>query len=159
MKKFVYPYKPASKSAKALALALGTKRIKHKNSKFRPKGKVVINWGSSTLPDNIEANAIILNGTAGVQRAANKLSTFKTLDGVVSIPEWTESRHVACEWVNAGHKVFCRTKLTGNSGEGIVIAENPEEVVEARLYTKWSRIKNEYRIHVFRGEVIDVGAF
>lgn len=155
-KLFVYPYKAGSKSAKTLAGALGSKRIKKKNSKFRPKGKVVINWGSSSLPQNIIDNAIILNHPEAVRKASNKLAAFDImLDSMDTLPEFTKLRDVALKWIEDGHKVFCRTKLTGNSGDGIVIAETLEGLVDAPLYTKWARIDKEYRIHVFRGEVID----
>ena len=154
-KLFMYPYKSGSASSKELSEVLGIKRIKHKNSKFNPRGKVVINWGSSKVPQDIVNNAIMINSPVAVGNASNKLRAFKSLDGAVPLPDWTESVEDASEWLTEGHKVFCRTKLTGNSGEGIVIAEDRNELVDAPLYTKWSRIKREYRIHVFNGEVID----
>jgi glutathione synthase/RimK-type ligase-like ATP-grasp enzyme len=46
--------------------------------------------------------------------------------------------------------------LTGHSGSGIVIARDPLEIVDAPLYTKAAKHKDEYRVHVFKGEVIDV---
>lgn len=155
MRKFIYPYKMGSKSAKELRDSIGGKLIKHKNSKFNPKGKTVINWGSSNMPQNIVDNAIIINHPDAVARAANKLDCFNVLLGDIPIPEFTTSKEVAQQYIRDGHKVFCRTKLTGNSGAGIVIAETIEQLVDAPLYTVWNRIKNEYRIHVFRGEVID----
>jgi len=46
MKTFIYPYMKGSKSAKALAQALGIKQIKREGSGFKPRGKRVINRGS-----------------------------------------------------------------------------------------------------------------
>ena len=157
MKTFLYPYKSGSQSAKDLALGLGIKRIKNKNSKFRgTANKTVINWGSST-PTVDFGNAIIINKPKAVGLAANKLKTmgFLALSGV-STPDYSPHKEQALQWLEQGHKVFCRTKLSGHSGEGIVIAETINELVDAPLYTKWVRIGQEYRVHVFRGEVLDV---
>lgn len=157
MKTFLYPYKGGSKSAKELALGLGIKRIKCKGSKFvGTANKTVINWGSSNPTANL-GNAIIINKPHNVGLASNKLKTMRCLDkDGVSIPEWCTDRETAVQWLTEGHNVFCRTKLTGNSGEGIVIAETVNELVDAPLYTKWVRIGQEYRIHVFQGRVLDI---
>ena len=151
---FVYSYKFGSKSARTLAKALGCRRIKHKNSRFRGRNKVVINWGSSSLPESTR-NAIIINRPEAVARAANKLSTFEVLsDARVDLPKWSTTRAGAENLLEQGNKIFCRTKLTGHSGEGIVIAETTDELVDAPLYTVWHRINKEYRVHVFDGKVI-----
>lgn len=157
MKTFIYPYKKGSKSAKALAKGLGCKRIKTKNSKFRgTRNKTVVNWGSSTLDVNL-GNAIIINRPDAVRKAANKLLTMQHLDdNNVAMPDYTTNKEEALHWLERGSKVFCRTKLTGHSGEGIVIAEDIGDLVDAPLYTRWMRIKDEYRVHVFEGEVLDV---
>lgn len=153
---YIYSYKMGSKSAKELKESLGAKLIKHKNSKFKPAGKKVINWGSSSMPKGIVDNAIIINHPTAVCLATNKLKTFNVLaDTNVRIPKFTTDKAVAAKYIQDGQTVFCRTKLTGNSGDGIVIASTVEQLVDAPLYTVWERIKNEYRIHVFRGQVID----
>jgi glutathione synthase/RimK-type ligase-like ATP-grasp enzyme len=46
--------------------------------------------------------------------------------------------------------------LTGHSGHGIIVATNTFELVDAPLYTAKTKHKNEYRVHVFKGKVIDV---
>ena len=157
MKTFLYPYKSGSQSAKDLALGLGIKRIKNKNSKFRgTANKTVINWGSST-PTVDFGKAIIINKPSAVALAANKLKTFQCLiENNVEVPPFCEDKAWAELTLVAGNKVFCRTKLSGHSGEGIVVAETVNELVDAPLYTKWVRIGQEYRVHVFRGEVLDV---
>jgi len=157
MKTFLYPYKSGSQSAKDLALGLGIKRIKCKGSKFKGgANKTVINWGSSN-PTVDFGNAIIINKPYNIGLASNKLLSFKHMQEFgVSVPEYTQRKEQAVEWLAEGHKVFCRTKLSGHSGEGIVVAETINELVDAPLYTKWIRIGQEYRVHVFRGEVLDV---
>lgn len=146
----VYPYKQGSKSAKALANALGGKVLKHVGSKYRPRlGDVVINWGASAPP--AYAPATTLN--ADVRVAQCKLATFDTLQaaGVRTPPHWTVK--------GGGDQTFpvvCRTKLRGHSGDGIVIANNADELVEAPLYTKYIKKKDEYRVHVIRGDAFFV---
>ena len=63
MSLYIFPYKLASKSAKALADALGVKRIKPIGSNYIPNPiDIIINWGSKsavsythlTLPTNRE---------------------------------------------------------------------------------------------------------
>jgi len=142
----VYPYKQGSRSAKMLAVALGGKVLKRINSKFVPKaGDVVINWGSSNVPDF--GPATVLNRYVDVAQC--KLSTFKALSAAgVHIPQFTESKEVvqvANHW-----PIVCRTNLKGHSGDGIVIANNASELVDAPLYTKYIKKKDEYRVHIIR---------
>lgn len=167
----VYPYKTGSKSAKALSEAIGAKRIKHKNSKFKGSAtKTVINWGSSDLPPEV-MKCKVLNPPAKVALASNKRTFFNKLEEVneeirngahgdlaqpVSIPAHTTDKQVAGNWIATGSTVVCRTKLTGNSGDGIVIAETAEELVDAPLYTAYIPKKFEYRVHVVNGEVLHV---
>lgn len=74
----------------------------------------------------------------------------------VSCPEWTLYRSVAEEWIKAGDVVVCRTLTRASEGRGIVIAETVDQIVYAPLYTKYFKKKEEYRVHVLDGKVIDV---
>jgi glutathione synthase/RimK-type ligase-like ATP-grasp enzyme len=140
----IYPYKQGSASAKKLAETLDGKVLKHVGSKYRPRlGDVVVNWGAAAPP--VFAPATTLN--ADVRVAQCKLATFDKLQaaGVCTPPHWTAK--------GGGDQVFpvvCRTKLRGHSGDGIVIANNPDELVGAPLYTKYIKKKDEYRVHVIR---------
>ena len=150
----IYPYKPASKSAKALSELLGARRIKHNNSRFIGRArKTVINWGCSSLPPEV-MKCNVINRPEAVSLCANKLRFFQHLaDTDVAIPEWTQDMDIAREWTE-GSTVVERHVLTGNSGAGIRLVDNPEEVQQAPLYTKYKPKKAEYRVHVFRGEVL-----
>ena len=212
----LYPYKPASESSKALAEALGIKRISHRNSKFKGAAdKLVINWGASELPEEI-LKCNVLNTSKAVSVAANKLKFFEAMKPKVKInerdvhikhrlgqetkvhhthgyvvglsvgdhcnrdPEWTiihieqpevpllalprtpkftTSTGQAYSWLEEGFQVVARTILNGNSGAGIVLLEEAhleEPAINAPLYVKYVPKKQEYRVHVFRNEVVDV---
>lgn len=140
----VYPYKQGSTSAKVLAVSLGGKVLKKAGSKYRPKrGDVVINWGSSNVPNFAPATTL----NANVEVAQCKLATFKALSVAgVRVPQFVEDKNVVA--VTQHWPVVCRTKLKGHSGEGIVIANNPDELIDAPLYTKYIKKRNEYRVHV-----------
>lgn len=150
----IYPYKMASQSAKALAQALGVKRLK-------PEGKMIaesfINWGASKINRDYGMVAGIYNHPDNVGIAANKLKTFLALDGVVPIPDYTTDLVEAQEWLNSGITVVERHTLTGHSGEGIRLVEFDEELsVDAKLYVQYIKKEREYRLHVFRDEVFFV---
>lgn len=144
----VYPYKQGSRSAKMLAAALGGKVLKRINSKFKPKaGDVVINWGSSEVPDF--APATVLNPKVDVAQC--KLASFLAFKekGIKVPPFWTNKDDIP----DNAFPVMCRTKLRGHSGDGIVIAHNRQGLVDAPLYTQYMKKKHEYRLHVFKDEV------
>jgi glutathione synthase/RimK-type ligase-like ATP-grasp enzyme len=120
----LYPYKMGSKSAKALADALGIKQLKHEGKPLDMRGTTLINWGCSRINREIHGIAPMLNHDEAVAKASNKLETFKALlNEGVSTPTWSTNQADAVEWINEGSAVVCRTKLNGHSGEGIVIAE------------------------------------
>lgn len=153
----IYPYKKYSASAAVLSKALGIKRIKHDKSRFVGRGnRTVINWGATDLPDQVR-KCNILNHPACVAMASNKLALLSVLeehDGV-NIPEFTQDREEAQQWAEEGDAVVCRTLLRASAARGIVMADTPDEVVAAPLYTKYVKKKDEYRVHVFNGEIID----
>lgn len=151
----MYSYNMKSASAKALAEALGIKRIKHEGGVV--KSDIVLNWGCSVIERDIKTPAFI-NKPAKVAIAANKLSAFKAMSGKVSIPEFTESREEAARWLLEGVTVVARKVLNGHSGNGIVIYKGDGEKVldEAPLYVKYIPKRGEYRIHVNAGEVFFV---
>ena len=153
----IYAYKNGSASAKALSEALGIKRLKHERSKFKGNAnKTVINWGSSRLPEEV-LRCKVINTPASVSKAANKFSFFRAMaEAGVSVPPHTEAPEAVAEWLEKGHTVVARTVLNGNSGEGIVLIEQGQEIVKAPLYTRYIPKKDEYRVHVAFGEVIDV---
>jgi glutathione synthase/RimK-type ligase-like ATP-grasp enzyme len=146
----LYPYMAGSAGAKALAAALGIKRLRRTAPEINIKGATVINWGCSNI-GRVLKNAAIINKPAAVKKATNKLEAFKAMQGTTSVPSWTESREEALQWLVDGCIVVVRHKLSGHSGEGIEIVEKGAELPDAPLYTKYIPKKNEYRIHVNNG--------
>lgn len=59
-------------------------------------------------------------------------------------------------WAADGKTVVCRTLTHSSEGKGIVIAESPEQVVVAPVYTEYKKKKKEFRVHVFQDKVVHV---
>lgn len=146
----IYSYNSASASSKALAEALGIKRIKAVGSKFKDAAhNTVINWGSSDVP---YTNARVLNSGVAIGNATNKLKFFQKMTEA-GLGEWlvpfTTSQDTVRDWLDEGHIVVARQKLQGHSGEGIVLLEGGDaEIVNAPLYTQYVNKKHEFRLHV-----------
>lgn len=151
----IYSYNMGSASAKALAAGLGIKMLKHQG---KPVGvDILINWGCSHVERKIVAQRV-LNNSLAVGKAVNKLTAFRCLNenADINIPLFTtnldDAQHVIEHW----GPVVCRTKLNGHSGEGIVISNTVEELVDAPLYTQYIKKTLEYRVHVMHNEVFFV---
>ena len=162
----LFPYQIASESARDLAHLLNIKRLRYDSDSFVPKyGQCIVNWGNSQFPDwwsKAQLRQVkMLNAPSAVNLAANKLLTFQTLKAAgVRIPEFTTNFYLAERWFMEGATVFERHELRGRSGEGIRIvnSHDPEmakTVSFAPLYTKFVPKTAEFRVHVFRGKVID----
>jgi hypothetical protein len=157
----IYPYNMGSASARALQDGLNrptriAKRVRPDGDYVPRLGDVVVNWGSGRIPDWAGAR-FMLNHPTNVASAGNKLTTLQQLmANHISTVEWTTDMNVAARWINEGFAAICRTLLRSHSGGGIIIARTHGDLVEAPLYTKYKKKKNEYRVHVFNGNVIDV---
>lgn len=157
----IFPHSMGSKGAKLLAAALDTLRVRV-HGKYRPRhGHVVVNWGSSEYPrwaNHMEENgARMLNHPVAVAKSTNKLTAFQYLRAAgVPIPNFSMNRIGAGKMLEEGHTVYARTLLRGSEGRGIVIATTPEELVDAQLYVEGiTGAREEYRVHVMDGKVID----
>lgn len=162
---FILPYKNGSRGAGDLAEAIGAKQIKREGSKFRgSKDKIVINWGSTTMSEEV-AKCEVINKPEAVALASNKLSFFNAIAaynrkkiGRINIPAFFTDKEEAREYIFAGHIIVARTILNGHSGAGIVLCETSDELdmVNAPLYVLYQPKKQEYRIHVLHDEVVDI---
>ena len=160
----ILPYRRGSRSARALADALGCKILKLEGSRWRPRRQsTLINWGNTNyrpedFPRLRTAPVEMLNTPAVIRNASNKLSFFNMCqrEGVEQyVPEFWVSRDEIPANLFDTSSVVCRTVLAGHSGNGIVMATTPDELVPAPLYTKYIKKSQEYRIHLgWRGDEI-----
>jgi glutathione synthase/RimK-type ligase-like ATP-grasp enzyme len=150
----IYPYKQGSRSARALADALGGRVLRLQGSAYRPRAQdTVINWGSSSVPMPLSVGTRLLNHQASVVAASNKLAAFRNMEVHVRIPDYWVDREAI---PNEAFPIVCRTILNGHSGAGIVIANNRDELVNAPLYVKYMKKRDEYRIHAGRHGIISI---
>lgn len=160
MKKLrILPYKIGSQSSKNIVRELGGLRV-YPDRRYRPRSNhLIVNWGSSKLPNWYDSSFKILNNPIAVSKAANKITTLMTLGASgVSTIQYTTDYFYASEWLEQGDDVVERHVVNGTKGQGIRIvkAESTEALQLCQLYTKMIRNSREYRVHVFQGNIIDV---
>lgn len=159
-----------SNGAKELAAQEGFLRLRQGNfHKIRPTD-IVINWGTTVTITNdaIKPNvnhAKVVNFPMFVKAATDKLQAFREFtDGLddeggvaptIKTVEWTTDQAIAQSWSDNEFTVVVRNKLTGHSGDGIVIIDKLQPVPKAPLYTKYVFKVKEFRVHVVNGKVID----
>ena len=68
---------------------------------------------------------------------------------------FTTVRAEAQEWAKSV-AVICRTLTHSSEGKGIVVAETPEAVVQAPVYTQYKKKKKEFRVHIFKDKVVHI---
>ena len=162
----LYPYKTGSQGAKDLATAVDIKQIKKEGSKFKGAShKLVINWGNSKSTDEVD-KCMVINKPECVAICSDKLAFFNfiqrmndsitKIDDYVEIPLYSTKKTWALDMCESGTKIVCRTVLNGHSGEGIHIADTPDDVVDAPLYVEYRLKKTEYRVHIMHDKVVDV---
>lgn len=89
----------------------------------------------------------------------NKLKQYEYFkEHNIPHPEWTLNSDVARSWVEAGHVVFARKRIKGQTGAGIIIVENmtqfPDE--EIKVFTKYIKKKREFRVNCFQQKVLNM---
>jgi len=151
----IFPYKIGSLSAKKLARALKVLRVSHYYNAKR--SDTIVNWGSST-PPHFRWMEQDLNKPHAIALASNKLNTFLEYrnKSFIHVPQWTTNPSEAQHWLDLGLKTYCRKLLSSHSGNGIVVCNAGDTLISAPLYTLHTKHKDEYRVHIFKGEVLDV---
>ncbi len=85
-----------------------------------------------------------------------KIEQYKFFaDQGISALDFTLDQNEAKNWAALG-PVVCRTLTHSSEGKGIVVAEAPEQVVKAPVYTKYKKKKKEFRVHIFKDQVVHV---
>lgn len=90
----------------------------------------------------------------GDQKGKIEQYQFFAEAGLISL-DFTTSKETAKDWAKKDC-VICRTLTHASEGKGIVVAETPEQVVSAPVYTKYKKKKKEFRIHIFKDKVVHV---
>lgn len=147
----ILPYRQGSRSAKAIADALGGRVLRLVDSKFvaRPSD-LIINWGNTQQRVSVFPNNVV-NPFFRIIQASNKLKFFHTMrDAGLSdiIPQFWSN---ADEIPDDAFPIVCRTVLAGHSGDGIVLADTRSGLVGAPLYVQYIKKQQEFRVHVGAG--------
>jgi len=152
----VYPYKMTSESAKLLASALDVWMV-YPDRKYVPDTPdVIINWGNGDIPRWDRKGPVFLNHPSKVMNSINKMTSFRMFrQGKVRFPAYTTDAEMAKQWIDEGHWVCCRQELEGRDGAGLVLAKKEEELVPAKLYTKYIPCTREFRAYIWMGKLID----
>lgn len=148
---WLYSTRPTT-GGMALIRALGGKRIRVGNNKFRPKRhRKIVNWGSTVLPKALVD--FCYNHPNAVSVCVDKLAFFHSVihtEAAQYIPPFTDIKAHAVNWCRNGKKVVARTVLRGHSGNGITITGQVDKLPDAPLYTQYIPKDEEYRIHLIR---------
>jgi glutathione synthase/RimK-type ligase-like ATP-grasp enzyme len=70
--------------------------------------------------------------------------------------EFTTDSDVVDGWLANEHIVLGRKYLNASCGKGIVIIEQQGNIPELPVYTMYKKKKREFRVHVFKDEVVNV---
>lgn len=122
---------------------------------------IIINWGCPTSGP-INEERINLNKYSAVDLCSNKCLFFSFLWEADReffspfLPLWTRHKEVAAEFIqDRCSRVYCRTLSRASQGKGIVVVSDLNSLIDAPLYTCEVDVDREFRVHVFRGKVID----
>ncbi len=70
---------------------------------------------------------------------------------------FTKDSSVVSKWLSStGQTVFARTLTRASEGKGIVVLEPGDTIVPAPVYTLYRKKKKEFRVHVFKDQVVQV---
>lgn len=163
---YFFTFNSRSRSAKEIKNALSLKQL---NSLNGLQDSIIVNWGSRDSnidPTNsqiVKQNVKILNPSSVLNRTSNKLKFFQSLrkDPRINIPDFTDDFDEALTWIEEGHVVFGRDKVS-TGGLDIISSDeikNDPDYMNAfsnkAFYTKYKPKKHEYRVHMMNGEIID----
>ena len=94
-------------------------------------------------------------------QSVDKLTQYQWFkDNEIPCLEFTTTVAQASAWVSDGFTVFGRKYLNASCGKGIVVIEKDEdggyEVPGCPVYTLYKKKKREFRVHVFKDQVVSV---
>jgi glutathione synthase/RimK-type ligase-like ATP-grasp enzyme len=90
-------------------------------------------------------------------QSVDKLTQYQWFqDNEIPALEFTNHDLTAAAWVEEGSTIFGRKYLNASCGKGIVVIEKLEDFVPCPVYTKYKKKKREFRVHVFKDQVVAV---
>lgn len=90
-------------------------------------------------------------------QSVNKLQQYQWFtDNNIPCLQFTTELDEAVDWCENGHTVFGRKYLNASCGKGILVFETPDDIVPCPVYTKYKKKKREFRVHVFKDQVVSV---
>lgn len=91
-------------------------------------------------------------------QSVDKLTQYQWFqDNEIPALEFTTEVAVMGEWLAEGHTVFGRKYLKASCGKGIQIMDDFTKTYEiCPVYTKYKKKKREFRVHVFKDQVVAV---
>jgi len=69
---------------------------------------------------------------------------------------FTTNKETVQQWLSEGFTVFARTLTKSSEGKGIVVLSGESPITTAPVYTQYRKKKREYRVHVFKDQVVQV---
>lgn len=133
-----------------------TKFIPFENDHF-------INWGCTKLPSHPfwqHLSGYMLNHPDLVRTSTNRLKSLPIMkEAGINVPKFTTDFNAARHWYVDGSTVLARQAVRSFGGHGISVHDpngNKVPVIPARFYSLYSPKRHEYRVHVFKGKVIDL---
>ena len=118
--------------------------------------RVLLNYGSTVELTQFAGK--YLNHPQSVRNSSDKISTFKLLSeaGISTVP-WTLDKDEALNWIKVDKAmVVARTLTRASSGRGAHFIDNPDQFVDAPLYTKYVKKAAEFRVNIAFGKVINI---
>lgn len=91
--------------------------------------------------------------------SVDKLTQYKWfVDNDIPALEFTTDTQQAITWATEGQTVFGRKYLNSSCGKGIVVFDKDTAgaIAGCPVYTKYKKKKREFRVHVFKDEVVNV---
>lgn len=158
----ILPSHPGAVTAKALSSITKIPRmLPPTKTNFRGTPKdIIFNWGNST---DFLSGALIVNPPSFVAKAVSKLKSFTAFKAAdIPFPLLTTSEGVMLEWI-AESGIIARWSDNGRGGAGAFYIDTEQDFRD-RVYemgnpvfaTKYIPKFDEYRIHVWNNDVLDI---
>ena len=122
----------------------------------------LIRWGESNSEYEQQLNNTthVLNGAPAISLAANKLRALEALQSAdIRIPFFTTDKEIAIDHMADNEVEMIGRTSSHQGGSGFTLCRNAYNIGRDNTSSHWMEkidIQEEYRVHVFRGEVIGI---